>query len=175
MKVKQTVINIVLLLLFSVFQFSLPLLRLFGAAPFWLLAYAVCLSVSEPSPVVAVVFSAVAGMITDFSSGGFFGHNTLWFIVTAYLSVFFVSKLFSRNFKTAVFIFSVGMLIMKVLYYLMYAVGKKDFSFFGEILHDFLPVYLLSLPVLVAVYFIYSRFYYRNPDVRVSRRAVHRR
>lgn len=175
MRVKQTVVNIVLLLLFSVLQFSLPFLRLFGSAPFWLLAYAVCLSVSEPSPVVAVVFSAVAGMITDFSSGGFFGHNTLWFIVISYLSVFFVSKLFSRNFKTTVFIFSVGMIFCRVLYYLLCLLAKENISFFVELLHDFLPAYLLSVPVLAAVYFIYSRFYYRNPDVRFSRKAVRRR
>ena len=168
---KQAIMNVATLLFCFVMQFSFPSLRLFGAAPNWLFCFAVCLAVSEPSVVVSVIFSVIAGLLCDFSSNMFFGHNTFWFIAVSYLSVFFIRKLFSRNIKTTVVIFSVGFLVIKVGYYFLYSFVGENFSFFRALWSDFLPSFGISLPILAVLYLLYSRFYYKNPDIRISRKA----
>ena len=118
MKIKKLLINILLLLFCCLLQFS-GFLRLYGASANFLLCFVVCLSVSEQSPVVAVVFSGVAGLLSDFFSGGLFGHRTFWAIITAYISVALLYRLFSRNFKTALAIYTVSHLVTNSLYYLL--------------------------------------------------------
>lgn len=174
MKIKKILLNAVLLLLCCLLQFS-GFLRLYGAAPNFLLCFVVCLSVSEQSPAVAVVFSAVAGLLSDFFSGGFFGHRTFWAIVTAYVSVALLYRFFSRNFKTVLAIYTVSHLVTASVYYLLYSFSKTEISFFGELWSDFLPSFALSLPVLALLYLIYGRVYYKNPDVRLYGKAGFRR
>ena len=174
MKIKKLLINILLLLFCCLLQFS-GFLRLYGASANFLLCFVVCLSVSEQSPAVAVIFSGVAGLLSDFFSGGLFGHRTFWAIVTAYISVALLYRLFSRNFKTALAIYTVSHLVTNSLYYLLYSFGKTGVSFFGELWSDFLPSFALSLPVLAVIYIIYSRFYYKNPDVRIYGKVGFRR
>lgn len=165
---KKIIINIIMLLICSLLQFSVPWLRVYGAAPNWLFCVIVCVAVSESSAVISVIFALICGLIADFSSGVFFGHNAFWFIIISYITVFLIYKLFSRNFKTTLAVFTVGMILIKCFYYIIYSFGKDDFSFLSGLWSDLLPSYIISLPVLVFLYLIYSRFYYNNPDVKIS-------
>lgn len=158
MKLRNFLINVALLTAFCLLQFS-GFLRLYGAAPNYLLCFVVCLSLFEKSEVVAVVFSGVAGLCSDFFSGGIFGHRTFWAIVVSYLTAAFIYRIFSRNFKTAAAIYTVSHLATSSLYYILYSFGKTGFSFFGELWSDFLPSFVMSLPVLAVTYLFYARVY----------------
>ncbi len=172
---KKAAVNVVMVFLCAILQFSVTFLRVYNAVPNWFFCCVVCLAVSESSRIGVVIFSLVAGLITDFMSGMFFGHNAFWFIVISYTAVFLIYKYFSRNFKTAIAVFAVGFVLIKFSYYLLYSLGKENFSFSGALWTDFLPSFLISLPVLAFLYIVYSKLYYQSSDVKLSERVGFRR
>lgn len=116
-------------------------IAVFNVAPQMLLVFAICFSMAN-DVVPSMVFSGIAGLLTDISGSGVVGFNTLLMLYLSLGIVYIGSEFFRDTPRAAIMLTALCTFLYELVFFIF------TFAIFGDA-HFFYMVYRVILPEIV--------------------------
>ena len=151
---KRIIRYTIIFIIFYLLQTAIRPFTVYGTGPEYILTCTVILAMFEKERFGAL-YGLISGLFCDFSSSGLFGTRAIFFMTIDYLIGIAATNFVSVSMIGAIFLTAAATAFFEAVLCVFYAFFMSE-SLLPLILYTALPKFLLTLIIIIPVYFIFK-------------------